>query len=603
MESKVTLTVLFGFISLIDGTGLYDGCCPVGFVRRNNECVCAADAPTLHVLSCDNTTALIKSGYWIGYVDAEDSTEETACGKVLYAGRCPDGLCVDKEEEGVRLHRNSSKEEVENILCGSTRTGILCGDCQTEYGPGINFYLAPCVNCSEEAFSQYGELLWLGLEVLPLTIMLLTFLVFDVNLLTGPFNSYLLYAQFFSASFAIRSEGLISIEDDALSYILRGIYILFFGIFNLQFFSFLFPPFCLSSKGDRLDVLDIVVIKALTRVYPFLIILLFIITQTCIKRNGCCFRLWKFTNYCRKWKICNSRSSCIHGLATFYILTYPRFLTYCGVLFSQIVLRSPQAPDLSVVKIKGTVIFFQDLKHILYCILLLVILVVLIVPPTVLLIVYPAVSILKGKLLNCRYKSIQKITGFKIFDIFSKPWIRHTADLFQGCYKHNYKFFAAFLLLARIAMVMALSLTSTKEDGYLALAIISLFVLMVQSWCQPNETPWINNIDTFIYTHLVVVNVVALYSLDVSLANGVSQALITLLLLPAVYLVAYISNKARKVAVKSYKTWRLKDRKANSRMQTLGDSLLQEEGIEPRHQHLLSVAPSYLDTWSTESEA
>ena len=70
---------------------------------------------------------------------------------------------------------------------------------------------------------------------------------------------------------------------------------------------------------------------------------------------------------------------------------------------------------------------------------------------------------------------------------------------------------------------------------------------MVQSWCQPNETPWINNIDTFIYTHLVVVNVVALYSLDVSLANGVSQALITLLLLPAVYLVAYISNKARKV--------------------------------------------------------
>ena len=63
-------------------------------------------------------------------------------------------------------------------------------------------------------------------------LMLAAFLIFDINLLAGPLNSYLLYAQFVSSSWPVSTVGPIRIDSTASSVIARILYVLFFGMFN-----------------------------------------------------------------------------------------------------------------------------------------------------------------------------------------------------------------------------------------------------------------------------------------------------------------------------------------------------------------------------------
>ena len=104
---------------------------------------------------------------------------------VLFTGECPRGYCEGEEVGNPLLlpGPNSSAEDLNQVVCGATRKGILCGECSPGFGPGVNLFLAPCVHCATDRLSQVGWLLWLLLEALPLLLMLAVFLVFDINLL------------------------------------------------------------------------------------------------------------------------------------------------------------------------------------------------------------------------------------------------------------------------------------------------------------------------------------------------------------------------------------------------------------------------------------
>ena len=71
-------------------------------------------------------------------------------------------------------------------------------------------------------------------------LMLAAFLVFDINLLAGPLNSYLLYVQFVNASWPISSIRPITINNTAGSVVVRFAYIIFFGMLTCNSFHFFF---------------------------------------------------------------------------------------------------------------------------------------------------------------------------------------------------------------------------------------------------------------------------------------------------------------------------------------------------------------------------
>jgi hypothetical protein len=84
----------------------------------------------------------------------------------------------------------------------------------------------------------------------------------------------------------VSTVGPIPISNTPLSIFLRFMFIVLFGIFDLQFFTFLFPPFCLSQNGIAFDTLDMMVFKSATRIFPLLVIAFVIVYHTCRERGS-----------------------------------------------------------------------------------------------------------------------------------------------------------------------------------------------------------------------------------------------------------------------------------------------------------------------------
>ena len=542
-----------------------DGRCPPGFLLSDNgnSCVCGSEDDALPIDRCDERRcrAYLRSGYWAGYVKPR-STDGGSKGLELYTGKCPRGYC-EGEEVGSSLllpGPNSSVEELNQVVCGTTRKGILCGECSPGFGPGVNLFLAPCVHCATDPLSQVGWLVWLLLEALPMLLLLAAFLVFDINLLAGPLNSYLLYAQFIAASFPISSVGPIVISNSASSVIVRFLYVIFFGIFNLQFFSFLLPPFCISPSADNLDQLDMIVIKAFTRLLPFVIILAIIALQWCNQYGYCGVpKCWHYlTNRFKtvRWLAKRmSGQSAAHGLSALFVLVYTRFLSYGGSLCDHNIIEpssTSNASAIAVLELQGNLLFFIAPKHIVIAVFILLLIIFMILLPTFLLLVYPALPQLQAKLQHSKYKVLRHILGLKCLNVFSRPSIQHFGDLFQSSYKDNCRFFAGVLLLVRIVVVVAWNSQWSKslQGGYVIMTALSLAVLTLHSLLRPHRRGWINVVDSFLYAHLAVVNLLGVYIYSNPTNQRSEKSWMALYLVaffaPGAYLVLYAASVLRK---------------------------------------------------------
>ena len=544
-----------------------DGHCPPGFTASDDgNCVCPTeDTLPMAIEKCDeqHCRAYLRSGYWAGYVKGTRSTDETGTnsrGLELYTGRCPRGFCESGENGAPLLLTGPSNgsnltEELNQVVCGTTRKGLLCGQCSPGFGPGVNLLLAPCVHCATDPLSQVGWLLWLLLEALPLLLMLAAFLIFDINLLAGPLNSYLLYVQFVTASWPISAVGPLKLDNSAGSVIVRFAFILFFGMFNLQFFSFLFPVFCISSGAADLDQLDMILIKAFSRLLPFIIILDIIALQWCNQYGYCGVpKCWHYLSHRFKavhWLTKRmSGQSAAHGLSTFIILTFTRFLSYGGVLYSSITLEPnnpANASPIEVVALQGNHEFFKTPKHSLVAIAFLLLILFTSLLPTFLLLVYPALPQLQAKLQHSKYKVLQHLSGLKCLNVFSRPSIQHFGDLFQSSYKNNCRFFAGVLLLVWIMVVLAWNISRSREEGYVIMTALSLAVLALHSLLRPHQSHWINVVDSFMYTYLTAINILAVYIFSNPTSMRYSkESWLTLyqfaLFAPGVYPVLYLAN-------------------------------------------------------------
>ena len=555
-----------------------DDRCPPGLFASGGNCVCPAEhALFVAIDRCEEQQcrAYLRNGYWAGYVEEPRSTEDDGTngkGLELYMGKCPRGYCEGGKNDAPLLLpglSNSSNltEELNQLVCGTTRKGLLCGECSPGFGPGVNLFLAPCVHCATDPLSQAGWLLWLLLEALPLLLMLAAFLIFDINLLAGPLNSYLLYIQFVIASFPISSAGPIRLNNSAVSVIVRLAFIIFFGTFN---FSFLLPPFCISPSAANLDQLDITIIKIFTRLLPFIIVLAIITLQWCNQYGYCGVpKCWHYLTHrfnAVSWLTRRlSGQSAVHGLSAFYILTYTRFLTYGATLYRSNVLEPTNpanASPIEVLALQGNHEFFRNPKHIVVAIAILVLIVFTILPPTFLLLVYPALPQLQVKLQHCKYKCLRRVSELKCFHFFSRPSIQHFGDLFQSSYKDNCRFFAGVLLLVWIMVVIAWNISTSREEGYVIMTALSLAVLALHSLLRPHRNHWINVVDSLMYTHLTASNILAVYIYSDTASMRSSQeswAILYLFVLfaPGAYPVFYLTKVL-------FKRWRRSCRKRPS---------------------------------------
>ena len=152
--------------------------------------------------------------------------------------------------------------ELNDFMCGHfNREGQLCGDCKKGYGPAL-FTNYECAKCSTK---NYGWTLYLLLEFLPITVFYLVIATFQVSATSGLLNVFIFSAQVNAYSLYNNTSLSIAYGSQPWFQAMLKILITFYGVWNLDFFCSVIPPFCLSENITTLHALAMQYLPAL---YP-----------------------------------------------------------------------------------------------------------------------------------------------------------------------------------------------------------------------------------------------------------------------------------------------------------------------------------------------
>ena len=139
-------------------------------------------------------------------------------------------------------------------ICGPmNRKGRVCSECEPGYGPSITSvgFQIQCAKCVDY---RYGILLYLFVELFPITVFYLVILVFQVSITSAPMTCYIMYSQLIVIWWSCAFDGEDSYISKRLfipnknSELFLRIILSIYDVWNLRFFHYLIPPFCISAQ-------------------------------------------------------------------------------------------------------------------------------------------------------------------------------------------------------------------------------------------------------------------------------------------------------------------------------------------------------------------
>ena len=336
-------------------------------------------------------------------------------------------------------------------MCGSmNRGGVVCSECESGYGPSptSSGFQIQCSSCS--AYWS-GILLYLFLELFPVTLFYLVLLIFRVNIVSAPMTCYIMFSQLIVIWWTCAFDG----EDPFISKrmfvrstysdLFRNIVLSLYDVWNLRFFHYLFPPFCISH---HLRPIHVAFLGYVTVFYPLFLIFL---TWLCIELHGHNFRpivcLWRPFHRCfvrvrrGSW---NTKSDVIDVFASFFLLSFSKVMYQTALLWSQqtiqnyrlgVLIGSTQVTNIDL-NVK-----YGSAEHLVYAVPSVLIFSIFNILPTILLLLYPFKRF-KALLAKCRLDRIA---------------VNTFVEKFYGCYRdgldggRDMRSFAALYFIIRQA--------------------------------------------------------------------------------------------------------------------------------------------------------
>lgn len=523
--------------------------CPPGYVqeltrksdKEFHKCVCSASTSNKRfsgIYRCNDTeyTALLKRGYWIGYDQEGDYGTENH----LLAGYCPRGFCftnnpLENADREFSLPRNTSIQALDKFICGPNRTGIVCGKCVAGHA---SYYHSRKYRCKDTSKCRWGWLFYILSEIVPVTIVFVVIMVFNVKLTTGAFNAFLYFAQL-SDTMLITANGFIVFPHRTYMFVRINHFI--FRMFNLNFFAISELSFCLWKSAQTLDL---VIFKYVTIVYALLLVFIII-------------AIMKFCNYSSKYQITSkirgkkqissTRVTILHGLTGFLIMCYSECTRISLLLLTPVSLETSSQDNNNIVKqvvfYNGELSFFGG-KHVYYAIPALFCLIFLGLLPPLLLLSYP---------LCYKIFSVLKISETKFVSILCKciplESFRPFFDSFQSSFKDNCRFFAGLYFMYRLLTLFSFAYFHNLNSFYLMEQAQLVLILTIHTIVQPYKKRWHNIIDGLIFMVLAIINAMTLFNykhatelLDYQkVIHTISKVQTTLLYIPLFYMCIYIS--------------------------------------------------------------
>ena len=456
--------------------------CPVLYVlSTTNKCVCVS-ASDIHFHSssfiCHKYSNIsyssISRGYWIGY---EWSYPSGLNGNIALMGRCPIGFC-NFNSSWIELPYTNTTDPTafDKVLC-NRRRGPLCSTCADGT---VVFVHSRTYKCGKMDLCHWGWAFFLLAEILPLTAIFLGVVFFRVKLTAGGVSGFIFFAQMY----VYMNTSLETITNSTFPYSYSAFHHFVYQLFNLEFAEFDLLSFCFSDKLNNLDVL---VLKYVVSLYCFALIMLTILLAKFSRR----FKL-------AKWTV-SSKHSIIEALSTLIIMVYSKctFTTF-SILWSQ-QLYNGINPTIRVVSLQGDMEYFST-QHLPYAVTAIFVLVLFTIPLPLILLLYPLSNkvISKLGLIETRaMKNISKVLPLSKFLPFF--------DSFQGIFKERYRFFSGLYFVYRIFMLYIL-ITLEGSMSYLTMTLLVIAMLVVHTLVWPYKKKIHNAIDAVLFANLATIS-------------------------------------------------------------------------------------------------
>ena len=312
----------------------------------------------------------------------------------------------------------------------------LAINCTSDTGVPINNLT--CINCAD--YSKYGIILFIGLELIPMTLMVIVIIIFNIQLTNGSINAVVFYSQLIAI---IQSINGLTSPGGIYFTILQHLSAIPCYIFNLDFTPFLFNyiPLCIS---DHMPPLGAISFWYVIGFYPlFLLLLLYIWMTLYDKGFKCVVFITRPFHRCmaRFWSMTGIEPSFTHSIASIYVLCFTQLtVTSFKILSSNIV---DAGSHLDVVFYYNSEQGYFQGWHGLAGFIAIIVLLFLIILPTLCILFYPFKWF--QKLLDCLH--LRKPLLITLADVFTGPYKNGTENTF------DYRFMAGLYLLMRIIIL------------------------------------------------------------------------------------------------------------------------------------------------------
>ena len=406
----------------------------------------------------------------------------------------------------------------------------MCGKCKDGYGTALYSYTLKCSKCWGHG---YGWVLYWTLELFPITVMYILVVIFHVKATSSPLNALVFMSQIVVYTIRLNVPLHMYIENEVtgFSYILLQVLLVLCGIWSLDFFRAVIPPFCVSSNIKTVHALAL---EYLVAFYPIFLIL---ITYVCIKLHDNNFRpvvwLWKpfhryFVHFRRRW---DSKASIINAFTTFLLLSFSKILFVSFSLLYVIQIKYNVSLPKKFVLFYDPTFELYTPEYFIFLAIAVFVLLLFIIFPTVLLILYP--TRLFRKCVSC--------CGFRRWHA-----LHMFVESFQGQYKdgtsgtHDFRAISAtFLILRIIILLNFLNRQHTTFSTAATLCSLAICTSCFYAITRPYKSNFMNAVDILILFLLEITSLAA--SIPGTTGFTLLNLLSTLLLgVPHMVLIFYI---------------------------------------------------------------
>ena len=467
---------------------------------NDTECVCSS-AETATVVKCSKDSVLLRIGVCMTY---NSTSKVTSIGPCPYISESSNFLF-----DNIYLRLPNYTSKLTRFMCGSLhRKGLLCGECEDGFGPAIYSYTLECKKCWGYGL---GWLLYITLAVIPTTVLYIVVVVFRFSATSPPLNVFVFFCHI--AVYTFRSQPDLYLfyaeELGEFSHGFLKVMLALCGLWSLDFFRSIVPPFCLSPNMKNLHAFALEYIEAF---YPLILIL---ITYICIKLHDHNFRpvvlLWKpfhrcFVYFRRSW---DSEASVINAFATFLLLSFSKILFVSFMMLfhtkAKLMNKNGTFADSNYFMYYDSTIEYCSEDHLRFAVVSVCIVLVFILFPTFLLILYPT-RIFRKCTACCRFRRWHALHTF--------------IEAFQGQYKdgtngtRDFRIISAIYLVFRIAALLAYSGNDKSFDhayGWLTTAVALVCTLLFFAIVRPYKVNHLNTIDALLLAMLCIQVLMCLY--------------------------------------------------------------------------------------------